>query len=96
MAETGYGRDAAMELADELSTMDPALQKELVQWWNKGDIDLDREVAGWSLRKIAKRRARHVCCAFTFMNGLLSDPEETKKLLTMYVSGFRPRMSGKK
>lgn len=75
-------RLAAEKLAQELEQLHESLRPDFLAWVKSHIVDLDREIHGWSIRKIIKSgRSRHVSPAFTWMSGLLTDPEETLEML---------------
>jgi hypothetical protein len=75
-------RVAAEKLADELEQLHESLRPDFLAWITSNVVDLDREIQGWSIRKIIKSgRSRHVSPAFTWMSGLLTDTEQTLEML---------------
>ena len=75
-------RAAAESLARQLAALHPSLRPDFVTWLKSEKVDLDREVQGWSLRKLlSKGHSAHVSEAFTWLSGLMSDPDETLRLL---------------
>lgn len=87
-------RETAESLARELTPLHPSLRAEFLAWLKSEKVDLDREIHGWSLRKlIDEGHSTHVSQAFTWMNGLVIHPEQTQKLLNKpncVIVGSRP------
>lgn len=80
--ETGRDAVEAEMLARWLEDVHPTLRADLVRWVTEHEVDLDREVQGWSLRRLVKEnRSKHVSEAFTWMSALLFRPEETLRRL---------------
>ena len=82
IAETGESSEDAAISAQHLAELHPDLKPELIRWWSTGQIDRDREIAGYSInRLIAERHCRHVVSAIDWLDRLLRHPEKTIEML---------------
>jgi len=83
MTETGRDPVDAERLRRELAGVDVSLQAQVLGWWRGSAIDMDREVHGWSIRRLLRAgHCTHVIATFTWLDGLLRFPEETLQMLS--------------
>lgn len=90
-SETGRSAVEAERLAGQLAGLHPSLREDLLGWWRTQEVNLDRQVHGWSLRTIIDtEHSDHVVEAFTWMSALLTDPERTLGLLSAFRDVVQP------
>lgn len=65
----------------DLLALDPTLRQAFFEWLDRGTIDLDFAVEDCSIRRIIELKGPSICAAFTWLDGLIKTPEETKKWL---------------
>lgn len=83
MAETGEDPVDAERTRRNLLEIDVSLRSALLAWWKSGEVDLDCEYAGWSIRRlIAGGWCKYVAHAFTWLDGLVRFPEDTLEMLS--------------
>lgn len=74
-------RDAvdAMESAYHLrDTLHPSLRRPLVEWWKSGRFDPKLAVEGWTIQRLIDQGVTTcVYGAFTWLSGLITDPQAT-------------------
>jgi hypothetical protein len=67
----------AYALINELSELHPSLRQDVLDWWKSGKIDQDREVEGWSVRRLLKeKKANYPSEALTWLSHLMIEPEK--------------------
>lgn len=82
MTETGRDAVDAERLRRSLSKIEPSLRNDLLAWWREATVDMDREIAGWSIRRLLNEGwCKHVTPAFTWLDGLLRFREDTLQML---------------
>lgn len=76
--ETGYSEEASAGEAEGVLKFAPELRTLLTDWWETGRIDMSYSISGWSIQRIIDTGLTDcVFGAVTWLNGLLTKPEET-------------------
>ena len=75
--ETGRVGTRAYALIGELAELHPSLRQAVLDWWTNGTIDQDREVEGWSVRRLLKeKKANYPSEALTWLSHLMIEPDK--------------------
>jgi hypothetical protein len=77
--ETGYDPVDCEIVARAVARIHPSLRDEVLEWWSTGKADVDRNIAGYSIRSLIGFLGPcvYVIEAFTWLSDLLTAPELT-------------------
>lgn len=60
----------------------PDVQGDLLNWWQHQLVTPDKEICGWSIRRLFdKGVCIHVCDCFTWLSGFLTDPKDAALII---------------
>lgn len=80
--ETGRDSIDAESLFRNLLAVHPGLRSAVRNWLCIGEVDREQQIEGWSIRRLIEGCfCRHVSEAFTWLDGLIKNPEYTLNIL---------------
>jgi hypothetical protein len=90
MTDQVIGADRATGTAKLIAELDPSLRPDFLKWVATGEADLGLAVNGYSISNIFSRKGARIgiCGAFTYLDALIKQPDQTAKLLELKFDGF--------